>query len=211
MNWSRHRAGPRPGIRLGCAFALFLAIIGVVLLWRHCGRTRRWTAYDAIIWEAARRHGVSPFLVKAVVYTESRFNPWAVGSKSEIGLMQITDGAVQDWEDHTGRRCPLRGLLFDPRLNIEIGTWYLGHASARWQDYRDAEVLILAQYNAGPSRAAAWSPADPQERLSLDSISFPSTREYIRIVREYSRKFEKEHRRRESKQAHLGVADSAAG
>lgn len=196
---------------MGCTFAVVLAIIGVLLLWRHYGRVRRWTAYDAIIWEAAQRHGVSPFLIKAVVYTESRFKTLAVGSKGEIGLMQITDGAVQDWESHTGRRCPLRGLLFDPRLNIEIGTWYLGHASARWHDYRDAEVLILAQYNAGPSKAAEWSPADPQEPLSLDRISFPSTREYIRIVREFSRKFEKEHRRREPKQAHLGFADPAAG
>lgn len=108
--------------------------------------------------------------------------------------MQITPGAVKDWQRATGQRCRFNGMLFDPRLNIEIGTWYLSKAVATWQDYRDSDVLALAQYNAGPSRAREWRPKDPREELELSRISFPSTREYIKRVRHHWRTFERDDR-----------------
>ncbi len=149
--------------------------------------------YDSIIWETARRHGVSPLLVKAVIRRESNFKNLAVGAAGEVGLMQITEGAVLDWEEYSGQRCALRGLLFDPRLNIEIGTWYLAKGLKRWRNHRDADALALAHYNAGPSKAREWAPEDPRLPVSMKRISFPDTREYIISVREYWTSFEKEY------------------
>jgi soluble lytic murein transglycosylase len=159
----------------------------------------RQNAYDDIIREASRRHQVSPFLVKAVIRKESDFNPLAVGAVGEIGLMQITDGAVEDWERHTGRECRLSALRFDPRMNIEIGTWYLGKAVRRWRGWKNGIFLALAQYNAGPSKAKAWAPEDPREKVPLDAIEFPGTREYIERVLEYLHEFEREFDQREKK------------
>lgn len=185
----------RPALWLALVAVLGLLLAAVCVLLAHSRRPRvnRRDMFDPIIWEASRRHQVSPFMVKAVIWRESSFYPWALGGKDEIGLMQITAGAVADWERGTGKKCRLRGLLFDPRLNIEIGTWYLGRALARWREHRDSDVLALAQYNAGATNAARWSPKDPREEVSLRSISFPPTREYIRTVLQYRLSLEKEY------------------
>jgi len=170
-----------------------LAAAGFALFRTRPPRRLSRSAYDDIVGEAARRHHVSPFLVKAVIEQESGFDPWVTGAVGEVGLMQITTGAMRDWEEQTAQRCRLPGLLFDPRLNIEVGTWYLGKAQAKWRDYRDGDALALAQYNAGARNATRWAPEDPREAVRLDGISFPSTREYIRRVRQYRRSFEREH------------------
>ena len=179
--------------------AIFLVVTGALSLCLFLVSRQRSSAadrqnrYDRIIWEAANRHGISPFLVKAVVYRESSFQPWVTGDAGEVGLMQIRrKTAVADWERVTGQQCPFRGLLFDPRLNIEIGTWYLAQAIRQWQDYRDREVLALAQYNAGRTNAKKWAPKDKRETVSRRKISFSSTREYISKVLEAKKMFEKE-------------------
>ncbi len=165
---------------------LAAALLGVLDL-RHF-RAGGEDAFDEIIADAARRHAVSPHLVKAVIKQESGFRPWQVGRAGEIGLMQLMPGAVQDWERHTGQACRHRGLLFDPRLNIEIGTWYLGRALKRWHDTEDLEILALAQYNAGPSRAIEWNASETAEK-GVDRVRFPSTREYITSVLDYYEKY----------------------
>jgi soluble lytic murein transglycosylase len=125
--------------------------------------------------------------------------------------MQITMAAVKDWERDTGQKCWLRGLLYDPELNIEVGTWYLSAALVRWRGYRDAEILALAQYNAGARNAARWAPSDPADAMPLSRVSFPSTREYISRVRQYRRAFEREQRDRERHQTNLSTPDPASG
>lgn len=182
-----------------CAL-LLLGLAGAAVVWlrmRPFSSSVQKRVDERVIFEAAGRHRVSPFLVKAVIARESAFNPWAVGAKGEIGLMQITKGAVEDWERHTGQHCPLPGLLFDPRLNIEIGTWYLGRAVGSWRQHRDRDVLALAQYNAGRQNALKWAPKDPREEVHLSRISFPSTREYIRVVLANWQRFEQEYDKRE--------------
>jgi soluble lytic murein transglycosylase len=175
------------------ALLVLLALVGG-LAWNLGFRPRqRSMAYDSIIWEASRRHRISPLLVKAVIRRESKFSPWARGRAGEVGLMQITDHVVQDWERWSGERCAAKGMLFDPRLNIEIGTWYLALALKRWRGYRDVEMLALAQYNAGPANAGRWAPKDPRERV-LNRIRFPMTREYILKVLEYRLMYERKYR-----------------
>lgn len=157
------------------------------------GRVR----YDSFIWASARRHHLSPFLIKAVIQRESSFRARARGDAGEFGLMQITRGAVTEWERHTNRRCGLDGMLLDPGLNIEIGTWYLSRGFLHWREYRSRETLALAEYNAGRTPTKRWAPENPKDELSLEMISFPGTRQYIESVRKYRRTFEKEHRQRE--------------
>ncbi len=146
--------------------------------------------YDELIRDAAGRHNISPYLVKAVIRQESGFRPYVVGGDGERGLMQIMPAVVIDWERGTGRRCIHPGLLFRPALNIEIGTWYLARALRNWREYRNAEALALAEYNAGRSRARAWAPADKNAEV-LPSIGFQSTREYIKNVLNFKREYQK--------------------
>ena len=204
-NQGRRAARLRPGRTRGAFFSCWglLALCGLVAVvvsstvlvqrWLSSRERRReWRALlERIAQESACRHGIAPSLVKAVIYQESRFRVLSRGRHGEVGLMQLTDGAVTDWENDTGLRCPSRGALFDPRLNVEIGTWYLARALRGWRDYRDCEVLALAQYNAGRRNVLKWAPENHLEK-ALDHVRFPSTRQYIVNVLKYRTSFERE-------------------
>ena len=61
-----------------------------------------------------------------------------------------------------------------------------------WRGYRSADILALAEYNAGGSRAKEWAPKDPQQEVRLEDIRFSSTREYIKTIRKKWHEYEKE-------------------
>jgi len=178
---------PRAGSALRLTAAGLAALLLLIIGLRACRFEHR-HAYDAMIREAAARHGIDPAIIKAVIKQESRFRPWQVGAAGEVGLMQLTSGAVTDWETATGQRCRYRGLLFDPRLNIEIGTWYLARALRRWRKFDEGEMLALAEYNAGLSRAREWAP-EANDGNVLPRIRFPSTRKYISNVLRYRERY----------------------
>lgn len=146
------------------------------------------TLYSKEICEAARRHGVDPLLVRAVVYQESRFKADAVGSDGEVGLMQVLPaGAVADWARWHKRKAPSHADLMDVEVNLEIGVWYLARALKRWQDHKEKIPLALIQYNAGESRAVQWKPQNPTAEV-IPGITILSTRRYVTgIMERYSR------------------------
>lgn len=167
---------------LAAGAALLAVIAAAVLFWRErFERVPPRERYDQYIAQAADRHNVPPALVQAVIAVESSYRPRVRGKDGELGLMQITVPVAQDWRRHTGRKYGAKGLLLDPRLNIEIGTWYLGRALRRWREYRHGVKLALAQYNAGPGKVTEWVPQSPRAD-PIDGISYPGTRQYIKKV-----------------------------
>jgi len=185
-------ASPRSGGGAGRLLFLLALLAGACsLVWWQVDEDRRTNAYDGIIREVAQRHRIPPAMVKAVIRKESKFKSWVVGKAGEIGLMQIMPGVVKDWERLTHRQGTTNAQLFDPRLNIEIGTWYLARARTRWQTNPDREVLALAQYNAGIVNAFKWSQLPPPDSGDpLERIRFPSTRAYIKRILEYQKGYE---------------------
>ena len=142
--------------------------------------------YDEIIIAAGKRHKIDPCLIKAVIAQESVFNSKVVGGAGEIGLMQVLpEGSVTDWARAHKRKVPHKNFLFDPQLNIEIGTWYLKRALLRWQKYKYGTELALCQYNAGERRANKWKPISFEGKV-VDRITIKSTKIYVkRIMNKY--------------------------
>ena len=165
---------------------IILAGTIVCLCWKGAEAVSNYTGknvdFDTLILEAAQRNQVDPRLLKAVIWRESRFEVMTEGKAGEVGLMQIMpDKAVVDWAKAKGKAVPSRGALFDPELNIEIGSWYLGNAIRRWSKYRDCHVLALCEYNAGITRANKWKPADPNADVRK-RITIPSTLNYVNDI-----------------------------
>ncbi len=94
--------------------------------------------YDSMIERAARQHKVSPVLLKAIIQTESNFNPTAVSGNGAVGLMQVLPSTARSMGVHD----PM-----DPQKNILAGTKYIRKLLTL---YNDDETLALAAYNAGP-------------------------------------------------------------
>ena len=120
----------------------------------------RYSMWDGIIAESSRRNCVDPRLVKAVIWRESRFRVDSSGLAGEVGLMQVRpEGAAFDWARANSIELPCKGIMYNPQLNIEIGSWYLGKAVRKWSGYKECFELALCEYNAGAKRAEAGSKA----------------------------------------------------
>ena len=118
------------------------------------------TPFDDIIREAAATYGVDVDLVRAVVQTESRFDPKAVSGAGAKGLMQIMPILAKELKIKN---------VFDPRENVFGGTKYL----SQLLDRHDGNVtLALASYNAGPRNVARYRGVPP----------FKETRGYVKKI-----------------------------
>jgi len=143
----------------------------------------RFKQYDRLIRSVATEHYLDPMLVKAVVWRESRFDPKKYGGAGERGLMQVSEKAANEWARENKVDNFRVEKLFDPKTNLEAGTWYLRRAFEQWATQSDPMPFALAEYNAGASRAQRWSGGNDIDAMPaqtfLKKIDFPGTRKYV--------------------------------
>src|SRR5437016_12407479 len=80
---------------------------------------------------------LDPMLVKAVIWRESRFDPRKYGGAGERGLMQVSEKAAKEWARQNKIANFRVDQLFDPKTNLEAGTWYLRRAFEHWETQSD--------------------------------------------------------------------------
>jgi len=115
---------------------------------------------------------VDPRLTLAIICQESSGNPDSVNpADPSRGLMQITPGALSDFNAAVGRSYSF-DEMFDPYLNIEVGTWYFASRVAKTRNTN----LALAAYNAGLGNInAGLGYADKVARYQIHVAEFYST------------------------------------
>ena len=170
--------------------AVVLLLCGWAGYWWWEGRLER--SQDAPIHSAAQRYGVDPALVKAVVWRESRFNPYARGRAREIGLMQIQEVAAQEWADAEHIETFEHEHCFNPLTNTLAGTWYLKKLLKRYTQTDNPIPYALADYNAGRGNVLKWKTGEAatNSMAFIDQIGFPSTREYVKSVMRRSLRYQ---------------------
>jgi soluble lytic murein transglycosylase len=136
-------------------------------------------AYEQAVEDSAKRHSINPYLIAAVIDSESGFDPGTVSSAGAVGLMQVMPSTANDLARRGAvSKAVTEGKdLSDPRANIEYGTAYLRYLVDR---YHEVET-VLAAYNAGLRHTDAWSEEGGDIR---EAIKFPETKGYVlRVVR----------------------------
>lgn len=170
--------------------ALFLALtldLALYDLWRW----RRTHRHDSAIALAARRYGLPPAFVKAVVWRESRFDENAIGSKGELGLMQLMESAASEWADSVHDTTFVHQNVFDPGTNTLAGSYYLSHLLRRYTRTDNPWVYTLADYNAGRGNVLRWmkGAAATNSDAFLREMTFPGTRSYVLDILARSRRY----------------------
>jgi soluble lytic murein transglycosylase-like protein len=92
---------------------------------------------EKLVREAAERHHMDPALVRAVIETESGWNPSAKSRKGALGLMQLIPTTAVRFGVNDA---------FSPQQNVDAGVRYLKTLLQRYNGNLD---LALAAYNAG--------------------------------------------------------------
>jgi soluble lytic murein transglycosylase len=126
--------------------------------------------YEETIREASEENDLKPTFVAAVIYTESRFRPDVESHKEAYGLMQLLPQSAHFIQRKSG----INGDFRDPKVNIRLGTWFLGYLNYR---YEGDERLMLAAYNSGEGSVDAWT-SDESFDIEKD-IPYKETREYV--------------------------------
>lgn len=129
----------------------------------HSRRHETLARYDALIKETAARYGVDAALVKAIVHTESYFNPEARSRSGAIGLMQLMP--------RTAERYGVSDI-YDPAQNIDAGVKHLKYLLGR---YPSRLAHALAAYNAGERAVETYDGIPP----------YAETRRYVRKVMDF--------------------------
>lgn len=163
------------------------------------GSAARFSRYDEHIRDQQVFYGIPQALMRAIVKTESDFDPHVVSSVGAQGLTQLMPGTARDM-----------GVtdVWDPRQNIMGGARYLqvlakkycktpagsgpqGAATGRVCSLEE-KIKVIAGYHAGPGAVDRYGGMPPYE----------TTRWYVTTV---LRRYE-EYRRREADQAWMVAA-----
>jgi soluble lytic murein transglycosylase len=141
--------------------------------------------YALEIAKAARRYGLDPDLLFAVMRVESVYQRRIISHAGAIGLMQIMPRTGRLIADKLGMRDMTATDLLDPKTNIELSAWYF---SSLLQRMEGRLPLAIASYNGGPHNVRAWirsygshMPLD----AFLERIPFSETKRYVRRVLGY--------------------------
>lgn len=167
-----------------------LAVLAVLAAWLgyRWGLTRLYPLpHREAVFRYSREYGVDPWLVAAVINVESRWRPAAVSRRGARGLMQV----MPETGEWAANRMALPGFspdqLFDPAVNVRIGTWYLA-----WllQEFDGNRAAALAAYNSGDHQVRRWLREGiwTGEAATVTQIPFPETRVYVlRVLAHHQR------------------------
>ncbi|HYP54165.1 MAG TPA: lytic transglycosylase domain-containing protein, partial [Pyrinomonadaceae bacterium] len=168
-------------------------------------------AYWDIITQEARARDLDPYVVAGLIRQESVFNARAASHADAYGLMQLLVPTGRLVAQRYGVNRPINvEALFEPRLNIQLGTGYMRDNLDKFGRIE----YVAAAYNAGPHRASAWLASLPSELDEwAEAIPFRETRGYVQgVVRntlQYRRLYDEQGRFRPEVGAHAvtGRAD----
>jgi len=145
--------------------------------------------YAEIVYDSALEKEVDPFLVAAVIRTESKFNTQARSPKGALGLMQMMPETAKWVAEQMDDPNFDIDHLEKPEVNIPMGIWYLNSLK---KEFAGNEILMLAAYNGGRGNVKQWMSKNDWDMsfAEVDKIPFPETRQYVHRVLNSKKRYE---------------------
>lgn len=137
--------------------------------------------YDIIIEKYSKRYGLESEFILAIIKQESTYNRKAHSWANAFGLMQLIPSTAQGMANLAGISLNSNEQLFDPDLNIHLGSLYVKQLDRRFKGRKE---WILAAYNAGPHRVNRWRKIKGSDQIDvfIENIEYKETRNYVRKV-----------------------------
>lgn len=140
--------------------------------------------YPHVAWDQiaawAKNRNLDMYQVAGLIRQESVFNPRASSHANAYGLMQLILPTARSVARKYGSTATISvESLFQPALNIELGTAYMRD---QLDKYGRIEYMAVA-YNAGPNRVPQWRATLPIEIDEfVEAIPFKETKGYVQGV-----------------------------
>ncbi len=144
--------------------------------------------YRLLMVSEAKKQGLDPRLVLAIMKQESRFKPNAKSPSAARGLLQLTIDAAQKYAPRSGIKQVTEDSLYRPEVAIPIGCEYLGELSRMFAGLPEA---IAAAYNGGEDNVARWLARSNQndEGVFAAEVGFTESKNYVFKVMSYFRAY----------------------
>jgi soluble lytic murein transglycosylase-like protein len=136
----------------------------------------------------AKKRGLDPRLVLAIMKQESAFKPNAKSPSAARGLLQLTIDAAQKYATRAGLNQVNDDSLYQPAINIAVGSEYLSELSRMFAGLPEA---IAASYNGGEDNVARWLGRTNQrdEGVFASEVGFSESKNYVFKVMSYYRAY----------------------
>jgi soluble lytic murein transglycosylase len=138
-------------------------------------------AYWEMIQQKAQERELDPYLILALIRQESLFDPQARSPAAALGLMQLLPSTASRVAKQIGVSPPSNEQLFQPEINLVLGTQYLKDLLQR---YSNDWFKAVAAYNAGEAAVDRWEKeilTDDTEEF-VERIPYLETRGYVKLV-----------------------------
>lgn len=128
----------------------------------------------------ARNRNLDPYQVAGFIRQETVFTVRAKSHANAYGLMQLLIPTARSVAKKYGNTTPISvEALFQPALNIELGTAYIRD---QFDKFGRVEFVAVA-YNAGPGRVPQWQAILPYEMDEfVEAIPFKETKGYVQGI-----------------------------
>jgi peptidoglycan lytic transglycosylase len=138
-------------------------------------------AFWELIQQKAQERDLDPYLVLAIIRQESLFDTRARSPATALGLMQLIPPTATRVARQLGLAAPSNEKLFEPEINLTLGTQYLKDLLLR---YSNNWHKAVAAYNAGEAAVDRWEKEIVTDDIEefVERIPYVETRGYVKLV-----------------------------
>ncbi len=171
-----------------------ITLVFIGILWYRWSYPDSWQRllfpleYKESIAQASEKYLLDPYLIAAIIYVESKFDPVSESRNGAVGLMQVMPNTGSWIATKQGRKFS-PGDLYRPEENIDMGCWYFNFLLGKYKDER----LALAAYNSGYKNVDRWLRIKRYKDIDawVENIPFGETKQFVKRVQKTKKIYQK--------------------